>query len=191
MRQHPLPMPKRSVLSDANLDILRWEHGSEAVGLLVNGFRSMLNPFNELSENKPITTPLCLNIPEFLQSPETLMFMGFNRTKSTLIFNAQRGIPARILEGKALLWFALEYLSTIGKVAQRKGMTEKRSRLALAEWKQDDLTLDYIDPSLSLVTSRVPTRPFTGSCSTWPSASLTGTIFSPISTCCCMREVWR
>lgn len=122
----------RETLSLATIMKLVHLLGSDATGdVAPAGWLKIANPFNYpwefLATRREFTTPLKLYIPHFIDSQETLEFMGFERSKAEFIFKAYRGWSA-LSNGRSLdlLWCAMQYVATMEEEANKEGCFDQR-----------------------------------------------------------------
>lgn len=122
----------RETLSLATITKLVHLLGPDATGdVAPAGWLTIANPFNYpwefLATRRESTTPLKLCIPHFLNSEETLEFMGFERSKAKFIFSSFRGWSA-LSTGRFpdLLWCAMQYVATTEEEANKEGCFDQR-----------------------------------------------------------------
>lgn len=123
----------RETLSVATITKLGHLLGSNATGDMAApaGWLTIANPFNYpwevLAARRESTIPLKLCIPHFINSQETLEFMGFERCKAEFIFKAFCGWSA-LSTGRSLdlLWCAMHYVATMEEEANKEGCFDQR-----------------------------------------------------------------
>lgn len=122
----------RETLSVATITKLGHLLGSDATGdMSPAGWLTIANPFNYpwevLAARRESTIPLKLCIPRFINSQETLEFMGFERSKAEFIFKAFCGWSALSTDRSLdLLWCAMQYVATMEEEANKEGCFDQR-----------------------------------------------------------------
>lgn len=143
----------RETLSLATITKLGHLLGPYATGDVAPvGWLTIANPFNYpwevLATRQSSTTPLKLCIPRFINSLETLEFMGFEPPKAELILKAFDGwatLPTGVTMD--LLWCAMQYVATMEEEANKEGCFDQRKikeRIGF-HW---GATLFYIDTNV-------------------------------------------
>lgn len=95
------------------------------------GWLTIANPFNYpwevLARRQESTTPLKLCIPRFINSQETLEFMGFEPFKAKFILKAFDNW-ANLPSGPTLdlLWCAMQYVASVEEEANKEGCFDQR-----------------------------------------------------------------
>lgn len=95
------------------------------------GWLTIANPFNYpcevLARRQESTTPLKLCIPRFINSQETLEFMGFEPFKAKFILKAFDNW-ANLPTGPTLdlLWCAMQYVASVEEEANKEGCFDQR-----------------------------------------------------------------
>ena len=123
---------EQRVLSSFSLEYIRirsLSSGKEPP-VSADGFTRISNPYNwpPLSD-KPIAQPLYLSIPEYLQSIETLQFLGFQRPVAERIF-ADFTSPDRTdaTSPSSLLDFSLAHITAAEITAEQNSRREPQPR---------------------------------------------------------------
>ena len=146
--------PPREVLSKPVIEKIRWLLGPHAVGEVESGFRSISNPFNfHWEHTRPAPTsisPARFNIPEFLESRQTIEFLGFEQPTADLIWDKFRtsSIKSR-MEDQELLWCVIQYVGWIETKANQDGCFDQqkiKERMGF-HW---GTTLFYIDTEIPM-----------------------------------------
>lgn len=122
----------RETLSVATITKLGHLLGGDAIGdAAPAGWLKIANPFNYpwefLATRRESTIPLKICIPRFINSQETLEFMGFEPSKAEFVFKAFRGWSA-LSTGRSLdlLWCAMQYVATMEEEANKEGCFDQR-----------------------------------------------------------------
>lgn len=116
------------VLSQKRINLVRQAYGRWAIGNVENdGFRTIRNPFNyQKCEEEANATPLYLKIPEFVESEQTLQFMGFDHVTARLIWRKYRSTSEHRPLAEDLIWCALQYLAYVeAQATGREGITDQ------------------------------------------------------------------
>lgn len=148
-----LSLLTRETLSRATITKLSHLLGVEAAGdVAPAGWLTIANPFNYpwdvLARRQESTTPLKICIPRFINSQETLEFMGFEPSKAEFILRSFHGWSA-LSDGSTLdlLWCAMQYVATTEEEANKEGCFDQRKikeRIGF-HW---GTTLFYIDTNV-------------------------------------------
>lgn len=143
------------VLSQKRINLVRQGYGPWAIGNVDNdGFRTIRNPFNlqKCDEDEANATPLYLKIPEFVESEQTLQFMGFNHVTARLIWRKYRSTSEQRPLAEDLICCALQFLAYIE--AQATGREGSRDQYLIKErmgfhHQVDSTTFLHIDKNSS------------------------------------------
>lgn len=136
------------VLSPQRIDLVRQAHGPWAIGNVGNdGFRTIRNPFNfQGRDGEANATPLYLKIPEFIESEQTLEFMGFNHVTARLIWRKYRSTSDHRPSAEDLLWCAMQYLAYVeAQATEREGITDQEVIKDRTGFRHDSTTFFRID----------------------------------------------
>lgn len=146
-------LTRRETLSLATIAKLGRLLGPEVADDVVPAkWLTIANPFNYpwevLAKRQESTTPLKLCIPRFINSQETLEFMGFERFKAKFILKAFDNW-ANLPNGPTLdlLWCAMQYVASVEEEANKEGCFDQRKikeRMGF-HW---GTTLFYIDTNV-------------------------------------------
>lgn len=139
------------VLSNFSLEYIhtRSSNSGQEPPVTADGFTRISNPLNwpPLS-GRPIVKPSYLSIPEYLQSIETLQFLGFQRAIAERIF-ADFTSPDRIdaTSPSSLVDLALAYITaaeiTAGKNFRREAEPRKTDASELINLVRDHMGIDF------------------------------------------------
>lgn len=116
------------VLSQQRINLVRQAHGPWTIGNVNNdGFRTIRNPFNfQGRDGEANATPLYLEIPEFIESEQTLEFMGFDHVTARLIWRKYRSTSDHRPLAEDLIWCAMQYLAYVeAQATGREGITDQ------------------------------------------------------------------
>lgn len=116
------------VLSQKRINLVRKAHGPFVVSEVDNdGFRTIRNPFNlQAHDGEANVTPLYLKIPEFIESEQTLEFMGFDHVTARLIWRKYRSTSEQRPLAEDLVWCAMQYLAYVeAQATGREGITDQ------------------------------------------------------------------
>lgn len=139
------------VLSQQRINLVRQAHGPWAIGNVDNdGFRMIRNPFNfQGRDGEANATPLYLKIPEFIESEQTLEFMGFDHVTARLIWRKYRSTSEHRPLDEDLIWCAIQYLAYVeAQATGREGITDQdaiRGRMGFHHDNDDSTTFLHID----------------------------------------------
>lgn len=154
------------VLSQQRINLVRQAHGPWAIGNVDNdGFRMIRNPFNfQGCDGEANATPLYLKIPEFIESEQTLEFMGFDHVTARLIWRKYRSTSEHRPLAENLIWCAMQYLAYVeAQATGREGITDQEAIRGRMGFQNDLTTLFQIDtncpplPPSTYTTTRTPT----------------------------------
>lgn len=167
------------VLSQQRINLVRQVHGPWSIGNVDNdGFRTIRNPFNfQGRDGEANATPLYLKIPEFIESEQTLEFMGFDHVTARLIWRKYRSTSEHRPLAEDLIWCAMQYLAYVEEQAtDREGITDQEAiKVRMGFHHNDDsTTLLHIDtncPPLPPNTYNTTRTPPTYTTRTYPTTA--------------------
>lgn len=136
------------VLSQQRINLIRQANGPWAIGNVGNdGFRTIRNPFNfQGCDGEANATPLYFKIPEFVESEQTLEFMGFNHVTARLIWRKYRSTSGHRPLTENLIWCAMQYLAYVeAQATGREGITDQEVIMGRMGFYEDSTTLFLID----------------------------------------------
>lgn len=116
------------VLSPERINLVRQVYGPLAIGDVENdGFRTIRNPFNlQVHDEESHVSPSYLRIPEYIESEQTLEFMGFDHVTARLIWRKYRSTSDQRPFAEDLIWCAIQYLAYVEEQAtMREGIIDQ------------------------------------------------------------------
>lgn len=136
------------VLSQQRVNLVRHAHGRWVISDVdYDGFQTIRNPFNlQAEDGEANVTPLYLKIPKFIESEQTLEFMGFGRVTARLIWRKYRSTSDQRPLAEDLLWCAMQYLAYIeAQATGREGITDQEVIKERMGFHYGSATLFHID----------------------------------------------
>lgn len=143
------------VLSQKRINLVRQAYGRWAIGNVdSDGFRTIRNPFNyQKCDEEANATPLYIKIPEFVESEQTLQFMGFDHVTARLIWRKYRSTSEHRPLAEDLIWCALQFLAYVeAQATGREGITNQyliKERMGFHNDSTNNATFLHIDKNSS------------------------------------------